>query len=170
MHPIYKQGGQHVREACQEIAGRRFLVAAAAFTAVGHANPNGQFRCAPTETVCNTLQPQPAGRTHRAGSCPRAAADWRYCDPDQPPHDPVLSTDGDSVDTLLPGAPGASATTANQRRQAAGISSRSANAMQRSAVEHGQANSTLSNPYVEQKVTAPEALGLNRTKIPAGGF
>ena len=45
-----------------------------------------------------------------------------------------------------------------------------ANAMQARAVAHGQANSTLSNPAIEQLVTTPESTGKNSTKIPSGGF
>jgi hypothetical protein len=42
--------------------------------------------------------------------------------------------------------------------------------MQAVAVAHGQANTALSNPYIEQKVTTPESTGFNATRIPAGGF
>lgn len=42
--------------------------------------------------------------------------------------------------------------------------------MQAAAVAHGEANSALSNPYIEQKVTTPESTGQNGTGIPAGGF
>jgi hypothetical protein len=42
--------------------------------------------------------------------------------------------------------------------------------MQAAAVAHGEANSVLSNPYIEQKVTTAESVGANRTRVPAGGF
>jgi hypothetical protein len=57
-----------------------------------------------------------------------------------------------------------------QRRAAAAVSSAQANAMQARASAAGQTNSTLSNPYLEQKVTIAEPAGSNATKIPAGGF
>ena len=57
-----------------------------------------------------------------------------------------------------------------QKAAAAATSTAQANAMQAAAVASGEANSALSNPYIEQKVTTPEWVGLNRTKIPAGGF
>jgi hypothetical protein len=57
-----------------------------------------------------------------------------------------------------------------ERRAAASITTAQANAMQAKAVAEGEANSTLSNPYVEQKVTIAESTGKNATKIPAGGF
>ncbi len=65
---------------------------------------------------------------------------------------------------------GARAGTVNEKRAAAAISTSTANAMQAAAVAHGEANSALSNPYIEQKVTTPESVGVNRTGIPAGGF
>jgi hypothetical protein len=42
--------------------------------------------------------------------------------------------------------------------------------MQARAVARGEANSVLVNPYIEQKVTTPESVGVNRAGIPAGGF
>jgi len=57
-----------------------------------------------------------------------------------------------------------------QHRAAAALTSAQANAMQARARAAGQTNSTLSNPYVEQKVTIVEPAGNNATKIPAGGF
>jgi hypothetical protein len=57
-----------------------------------------------------------------------------------------------------------------EKRAAAAITTSRANAMQAAVVAHGEANSVLRNPYVEQKVTTPESVGVNRTKIPAGGF
>jgi hypothetical protein len=65
---------------------------------------------------------------------------------------------------------GAHAGTANEKRSAAAISTSTANAMQAAAVARGEANSALSNPYIEQKVTTAESVGVNRTRIPAGGF
>ena len=56
------------------------------------------------------------------------------------------------------------------RAAAAAVTTAQANAMQAAAVAHGQANSTLSNPFIEQKVTTPESTGRNATRIPAGGF
>jgi len=61
-------------------------------------------------------------------------------------------------------------TTAKERRAAAAVTASTANAMQAAAVGHGQANSVLSNPYIEQKVTTAESVGVDSTKIPAGGF
>ena len=58
----------------------------------------------------------------------------------------------------------------SERAAAAKISTVEANAMQAAAVAHGQANSVLSNPFIEQKVTTPESTGHNATHIPAGGF
>jgi hypothetical protein len=57
-----------------------------------------------------------------------------------------------------------------QRAAAAHVTTAQANAMQAAAVAHGQANTALSNPYIEQKVTTPESTGLNGTGVPAGGF
>ena len=59
---------------------------------------------------------------------------------------------------------------AAERVAARATTTAQANSMQAAAVAHGEANSALSNPYIEQKVTTPESVGLNRTKIPAGGF
>jgi hypothetical protein len=59
---------------------------------------------------------------------------------------------------------------AAQKRAAAKVTSTEANARQATAVSHGQANSVLANPYVEQKVTTAESTGVNATRIPAGGF
>src|ERR1019366_1922140 len=59
---------------------------------------------------------------------------------------------------------------ANEKRAAAAVTTSDANAMQAAVVAHGEANSTLSNPYIDQKVTTPESVGVNRTKVPAGGF
>ena len=58
----------------------------------------------------------------------------------------------------------------SQRAAAAAVTTAQANAMQAAAVARGQANSVLSNPFIEQKVTTPESTGKNGTKIPAGGF
>ena len=58
----------------------------------------------------------------------------------------------------------------SEQAAAAKISTVEANAMQAAAVAHGQANSALSNPFIEQKVTTPESTGHNATHIPAGGF
>lgn len=60
--------------------------------------------------------------------------------------------------------------TAKEKRAAASVSTATANAMQAAAVASGEANSVLPNPYVEEKVTTPESVGVNRTRIPAGGF
>jgi hypothetical protein len=57
-----------------------------------------------------------------------------------------------------------------QKAAAANVTTAQANAMQAAAVAHGEANSALSNPYIEQKVTTPESTGYNGTGIPAGGF
>ena len=65
---------------------------------------------------------------------------------------------------------GSARETAKEKRVAASVSTATANAMQAAAVAHGEANSVLSNPYVEEKVTTPESVGVNRTRIPAGGF
>jgi peroxiredoxin len=59
---------------------------------------------------------------------------------------------------------------ANEKRAAAAVTTSDANAMQAAVVAHGEANSVLSNPYIEQKVTTPESVGVNHTKVPAGGF
>jgi hypothetical protein len=61
-------------------------------------------------------------------------------------------------------------TNAQEQRAAAVITASTADAMQAAVTAHGQANSVLSNPYIEQKVTTAESVGLNSTKIPAGGF
>ena len=61
-------------------------------------------------------------------------------------------------------------TTTAQKAAAAAITPQQANAMQAKVVSLGEANSALSNPYIEQKVTTPESTGLNLTRIPAGGF
>jgi hypothetical protein len=58
----------------------------------------------------------------------------------------------------------------SQKAAAARVTTAQANAMQAAAVAHGEANSVLSNPYIEQKVTTPESTGLNGTGVPAGGF
>jgi hypothetical protein len=58
----------------------------------------------------------------------------------------------------------------SERAAAAKITTAEANAMQAAAVAHGQANSVLSNPFIEQKVTTPESTGHIPTHIPAGGF
>jgi hypothetical protein len=72
------------------------------------------------------------------------------------------------------GATGADATArrsdAALRAAAARVTTQQANAMQARAVAHGEANTTLSNPYIEQKVTTPESTGMNATRVPAGGF
>jgi hypothetical protein len=57
-----------------------------------------------------------------------------------------------------------------ERRAAAKITTAQANALQALAVARGEANSALSNPFIEQKVTVPESTGHNATQIPAGGF
>jgi hypothetical protein len=59
---------------------------------------------------------------------------------------------------------------ATEKRAAADITTAEANAMQAATVARGEANSALSNPYIEQKVTTPESIGVNPTRIPAGGF
>jgi hypothetical protein len=59
---------------------------------------------------------------------------------------------------------------AAQKRAAVAVTTRQANAMQAAAVAHGEANTALSNPYIEQEVTTPESTGLNGTGVPAGGF
>jgi hypothetical protein len=59
---------------------------------------------------------------------------------------------------------------ARERRDAASITTAQANALQAAAVAHGEANSALSNPYIEQKVTTAESTGKNPTRIPAGWF
>ena len=61
-------------------------------------------------------------------------------------------------------------TTVAQKAAAANVTTAEANAMQAAAVAHGEANSVLSNPYIEQKVTTPESVGVNPTRPPAGGF
>jgi hypothetical protein len=58
----------------------------------------------------------------------------------------------------------------SQKAAAAAVTTTQANAMQAQAVTLGGANSALSNPYIEQKVTTPESTGQNATRIPAGGF
>jgi hypothetical protein len=58
----------------------------------------------------------------------------------------------------------------SERAAAAKVTTAEANAMQAAAVAHGRANSVLSNPFIEQKVTTPESTGQNATHIPAGGF
>ena len=65
---------------------------------------------------------------------------------------------------------GSARETAKEKRAAASVSTARANALQAAAVAHGEANSVLANAYVEEKVTTPESVGVNRTKIPAGGF
>jgi hypothetical protein len=72
----------------------------------------------------------------------------------------------------VPCAAQAAGTTAQTTAQkaAATVTTAEANAMQAAVVAQGEANSVLSNPYIEQKVTTPESVGVNRTKIPAGGF
>jgi hypothetical protein len=57
-----------------------------------------------------------------------------------------------------------------EKAAAAKITTTQANAMQAAAVARGQANSTLTNPFIEQKVKTPESSGRNATHIPAGGF
>ena len=59
---------------------------------------------------------------------------------------------------------------ARQQRAAASVSTTVANAMQAAIAAHGSSNAVLANPYIEQKVTTPESVGVNRTRIPAGGF
>ena len=71
--------------------------------------------------------------------------------------------------SLLTGRQSGLASTAKEQRAAAAVTVSEANAMQAAAVAHGEANSVLSNPYIEQKVTTPESVGVNRT-VPAGGF
>ena len=58
----------------------------------------------------------------------------------------------------------------SQKAAAATVTTAQANAMQAAAVAHGEANSALSNQFIEQKVTTPESTGQNATGIPAGGF
>ena len=69
-----------------------------------------------------------------------------------------------------PAAHEPSRTIEQQEKQAAGITTAQANAMQARVVSLGEANSILSNPYIEQKVTTPESTGKAATRIPAGGF
>ncbi len=59
---------------------------------------------------------------------------------------------------------------AREQRAAAIVSTSAANAMQAAIAARGTANAVLANPYIEQKVTTPESVGVNRTRIPAGGF
>ena len=61
-------------------------------------------------------------------------------------------------------------TVRSQEAAAAKVTTAQANAMQAAAVAHGEANSVLSNPFIEQKVTTAESTGHNDTGIPAGGF
>lgn len=73
----------------------------------------------------------------------------------------------------FPGAATAAATSrtkATEKRAAAKVTTAQANAMQAAAVAHGEANSVLSNPYIEGKVTTPESVAGNGTRPPAGGF
>jgi hypothetical protein len=76
---------------------------------------------------------------------------------------------------LLAGAQAANANTAHNKLRAeklaaAKVTTAEANALQAAAVARGEANSALSNPFIEQKVTTPESTGKNATHIPAGGF
>ena len=59
---------------------------------------------------------------------------------------------------------------ANEKRAAAVVTASDADALQAAVVAHGETNSALSNPYIEQKVTTPESVGVNHTEVPAGGF
>jgi hypothetical protein len=87
------------------------------------------------------------------------------------PASPFCPPTATVCNTLPPGASGATAhTTAKEKRAAAAVITSQANAMQAAAVAQGEANSVLSNPYIEQKVTTPESAGVNATKVPAGGF
>ena len=101
--------------------------------------------CAPTATVCNT-------------SLPTAAVS--FCAPTATVCNTSLPTAADTT----------AQTSAREKRVAASVTTSQANAMQAAAVARGEANSVLSNPYIEQKVTTAESVGGNRTKIPAGGF
>jgi hypothetical protein len=78
-----------------------------------------------------------------------------------------------SLDGALHASVDAAATTARttaKEKRAAAVTTSEADAMQAAAVAHGEPNSALSNPYIEQKVTMTESVGINRTKVPAGGF
>jgi hypothetical protein len=68
------------------------------------------------------------------------------------------------------GATSARSTLQVEKAAAANVTSREANAMQAAAVAHGEANSALSNPFIEQKVTTPEFGGKDATRPPAGWF
>lgn len=59
---------------------------------------------------------------------------------------------------------------ANEKRAAAAVTASDADAMQAAVVAHGETNSALANPYIEQKVTTPESVGVSDTGVPAGGF
>jgi len=113
-------------------------------------SPRAAF-CSPTATVCNTLQPGPIGTPE-----PFCAPTETVCNTLQP---------GGS-----PAPPDRQQTLAREKRAAARVSVREANAMQARAVAHGEANSVLANPFIEQKVTTHESTGHNATHIPAGGF
>jgi hypothetical protein len=87
------------------------------------------------------------------------------------PASPFCPPTATVCNTLPPGASGSTARlTAREKRAAAVVTTSQANAMQAAAVAHGEANSVLSNPYIEHKVTTPESVGGNATKVPAGGF
>ena len=103
----------------------------------------------------------PAKRQPHASTCDqRAPARVSFCAPT-----------ATVCNTLVPGPAGAAAqTTVREKRAAARVTASKADAMQAAAVARGEANSVLSNPYIEQKVTAAESVGANRTKVPAGGF
>jgi hypothetical protein len=117
-------------------------------------SPRAAF-CSPTATVCNTLQPGPIGAPD-----PFCAPTETVCNTLQPGGSPAMR----------PAPPDRQQTLAREKRAAAWVSVREANAMQARAVARGEANSVLANPYIEQKVTTPEPTGHNATHIPAGGF
>jgi hypothetical protein len=108
-----------------------------------------------------------AGLVVVAAGFPSAAQAKSAPHPPQPYCPPPATV----CNTLVPEPAGTSArTTAKEKRAAAAVTTSAADAMQAAAVAHGEANSSLSNPYIEQKVTTPESVGVNRTKVPAGGF
>ena len=57
-----------------------------------------------------------------------------------------------------------------EKAAAADVTTAEANAMQAAVVAHGETNSVLSNPFIEQKVTRPDLSGKNATRPPAGWF
>ena len=118
------------------------------------------------------------GRDGRTGpdsaSCAQPAKNRRHastCDQRAPSRVSFCAPTATVCNTSLPTAADTTAqTTAREKRVAASVTTSQANAMQAAAVARGEANSVLSNPYIEQKVTTAESVGVNHTKIPAGGF